>query len=221
MLNFLKRETSNKVVMQIVNDTEQDAVSGYNNDTLGVSISSRPAASIFQNNLQSIVKSDFRSNLVKFTKQMAKSELVNKKIVLNPFEKVFKMRIQRYNIYFVLMIFGILVSIAQVGWFMYLYIQQTAVFTLGIYIVFVITLFHLSAFLIKRCIFDKGLSSRGRSLKIWWLCCLKVTDPYDVENHTKKVREKNKKMKSQVRALAQQERQVSEKISQKNFNVAN
>lgn len=63
-------------------------------------------------------------------------------------------------------------------------------------------LFHLSFFLVKRCIFDRGTSAKGRSLKIWWLCGIKVSDPYDIDNYVNKVRAKNRMMRKKVKELA-------------------
>ena len=61
---------------------------------------------------------------------------------------------------------------------------------MGPYLCMLITLFHLCGFLVKKCIFDKGFSRKNRSINIIWLCCLKITDPYDVEVYQMKKKRK-------------------------------
>lgn len=110
--NFFKRnKDAKKVVMQIISDDHVDEIPyGYTDDR-GGSLLSRPGASMLSRNNMSLQKSDLRSYLTRWNKKINKSELVNRKIVLNPFETIFKMRVQRYKMYFILMIFGIIISV--------------------------------------------------------------------------------------------------------------
>lgn len=96
--------------------------------------------------------------------------------------------------YYILVMFGIFASVIQLGWTIYLFFYSKSVFTMGFYLVFVLSLFHLCFYLIKRCIFDRGLTTRSRSLRI---SCLGITvsDPYDMDVFVENARIRNKEVR--------------------------
>lgn len=61
---------------------------------------------------------------------------------------------------------GMLTSIVQFVWIFTLRSISNSVFTLGIYLVLALFIFHFSFYLIKRNIFDRGLTPETRSLTI-------------------------------------------------------
>lgn len=65
---------------------------------------------------------DVRSVMSKISKKTTKSDVLNKQIVLNPFQTIYKMRVQRYKIYYFMIMLGILISLLQVAFFIYLYV---------------------------------------------------------------------------------------------------
>ena len=73
-----------------------------------------------------------------------------------------------------------------IQWVWTLQLARYYAFTMGIYNIFLITIFHLVAYLIKVCIFDRGYSKKNRTVKLPWLCNMTVSDPYDLQPHKKK-----------------------------------
>ena len=60
-------------------------------------------------------------------------------------------------------------------------------FTLGSYTCLIIITINLSAFIIKTCILDKGFNKNNRSITIYWLFCLKISNltEYQIEKKKK------------------------------------
>ena len=202
---------TSQVVLQIVNEVEHEgAVGGAGGlyDDNAASISSKPTLSIFgpRSDINSVMKSDNLKGSVqinrKLTQKSAAIDQYNRQIVLNPYETIFTLRQQRYKMYYLLYLFGILASILQVIWTGVLFAQSKSVFTMGIYLVIVISLFHLCFFLIKKCIFDRGFTPKSRSISIAWCCCLKVSDPYDIDVFVNSARTKNRKMRQRLKELS-------------------
>lgn len=71
----------------------------------------------------------------------------------------------------------VLILLLQWTWLFLLFRRQT--FTMGFYLCLFSSLANLIAFLLKKCIFDRGFNRNNRALVIYWMCCLRISDPFD------------------------------------------
>lgn len=67
-------------------------------------------------------------------------------------------------------------------------------FTMGLYISFINTLILFCAMLVKKCVFDQEYGGRKtKSLVLYWMCCLKISDPFVTHNKNKAKKKKLEK----------------------------
>ena len=77
-------------------------------------------------------------------------------------------------------------------WIVYNLSKQSSANTL-FYIWFLVATAQLTFVLLIKCIVNKGINKKDKSLEIWWLCCFRVYDPYykpvfsDVKNKKSEV----------------------------------
>lgn len=101
----------------------------------------------------------------------------NKKMKLNSFSKEYHKKLRRDKLHFWMFIFLLIMSVIQLLWLFYLLNTQT--FTMGFYVCVITTLANVCAFMLKSCIFDKGYNRKMRSIVIYWMCCIRISDPFD------------------------------------------
>lgn len=68
---------------------------------------------------------------------------------------------------------------------------------MGFSICLITTLANVCAHMLKRCICDRGYNSKMRSMVIYWMCCLRVSDPFDQsKSNMKKQRQNRNQLKA-------------------------
>ena len=51
---------------------------------------------------------------------------------------------------------------------------MTGGYAFGTWLALMLTLLNSTAFIVKKCIYDKGQKTKERQILIYWLCCLKI-----------------------------------------------
>ena len=100
--------------------------------------------------------------------------------VKNPYSKVYKRRERQKALHFCFFKFLSVINLCQWIWVIYLWFFLSA-YTFIIYSCIILTILHMSAFLIVQYIFKRGLGGHDKTFTIKWLCCLQIQDPYHQE----------------------------------------
>lgn len=72
-----------------------------------------------------------------------------------------------------------MINIIQWIWAIYLVVKGA--YTFAIFQVIILTIIHLLYYVVVHWIFKRGQNYKDKTIIIYWLCCLKFTDPYDLE----------------------------------------
>lgn len=146
-----------------------------------------------------------KNSLRKVIGSTTKRKSNNKKIVLNPYQKIHSMRQRRYRLFSIIMALLIALNLLEIGWAIAIVsVRNSTNFKMPGAIALIVVI-HLSVILIYKCIISRGQSIKARQLVVNWLCCLRVSDPYDVEVHVSKTRARNRRLRLEMKKKEEEE----------------
>ena len=125
----------------------------------------------------------------------------------NPYQKIYDLKKRSNRICFVIQLISIFITLLYLGLVVYLQILTNDYNTMLVYALLSIALMHLCVYIFQRNIIADGKTIKSRQLIIYWLCCLRISDPFDVEVHVNKVREKNKRLRLEMKKQ-QEEKEI-------------
>lgn len=106
------------------------------------------------------------------------------------------------------------VIVLELAWLIYQFYLQLSINLLSHLWVMILAL-QLTLYLLSQCVIRKGINKKDKSLKVWWLCNLRIHDPYYKTAFTA---EKDKKPESSKPKQLEQGYVKLEKYS-RNFKV--
>ena len=113
-----------------------------------------------------------------------------------------------------IILFFILVNICLWAYIIYIFYAQKSNFKLGLQISFILTILNFAAMLVKVCLYDKGSNPQERTIEIYWLCCVRIGRPKDLDElfadyKSKEESKANLKSTRSIKSLMNQSRKHS------------